>query len=120
MSAAKSVDEIHAHSQRLLELAKAGLNEIPGLILHYPNSNRVGTISFEIEGFDSRELATILSSSFGIQTRSGYHCAPRVHNQLETVASGGAVRISFGYFNSTLDVTRLVDAMKEISGVAQT
>jgi selenocysteine lyase/cysteine desulfurase len=45
--------------------------------------------------------------------RGGYHCAALAHNALGTPV-GGAVRVSFGYFNSAKDVDKLIKATADI------
>ena len=49
----------------------------------------------------------------GVQVRSGYHCAARIHEFLGT-SQGGTVRISFGPFSGIEDVEAIISATKEI------
>ena len=51
----------------------------------------------------------------GICTRGGFHCSALGHKSLGTVETG-AVRASFGIFNSSSDIDRLISAVKEIKG----
>jgi selenocysteine lyase/cysteine desulfurase len=52
----------------------------------------------------------LLEQMAGVQARSGFHCAARVHEHLGT-ASGGTVRLSFGPFNTADDVEATVAAI---------
>ena len=58
--------------------------------------------------------ADILSEDFGIAVRSGAHCAPRMHEALGTTAQG-AVRFSFGYFNTMAEADAAVEAVRSIA-----
>ena len=49
--------------------------------------------------------------------RAGYHCAPLAHKALGT-DNGGAVRVSFGYYNTVKDVEKITDAVYKISNRA--
>ena len=53
-----------------------------------------------------------LSTEYGIDTRSGGHCAPLMHGALGTVDQG-AVRFSFSHFNTEEQVECAVRALKE-------
>lgn len=64
--------------------------------------------AFNIGGLDSVKAASLLGEK--IIVRAGYHCAPLAHKALGT-ENGGAVRISFGYFNTKKDVKYAVDAV---------
>jgi selenocysteine lyase/cysteine desulfurase len=69
-----------------------------------------GIVSFTVEGYDPAEIALLLEQMAGVQARSGFHCAARVHEHLGT-ASGGTVRLSFGPFNTGEDVAATVAAI---------
>ena len=61
-----------------------------------------------------RRALRALGCDFGIATRPGAHCAPLMHRALGTEAQG-AVRFSFGYFNTTGDADAAAQAVKEIA-----
>ena len=46
--------------------------------------------------------------------RAGYHCAPLAHRAIGT-SDRGAVRASFGVFNSKNDVVKMTDYVYKIS-----
>jgi cysteine desulfurase family protein len=105
--------ESRNRAQRLL----AGLLELPNVKLYGPKSmvERVPVFSISVSNFDSLELATVLEGSWCIQTRAGFHCAPRLHEALGTAGSGGLVRISPGLFNTDQDIDRLLQALQAIA-----
>ena len=56
----------------------------------------------------------IADGDFDIAVRSGYHCAPYVHDLLGTRDRLGTVRISVGYFTTKSDIDALSDALNEL------
>lgn len=75
----------------------------------------VGTISFNIEGYDASDVGSILDDSFEIAVRPGLHCSPYCHRRLGTFPSG-AVRISPGAFNTNEELETLLTALDRIAG----
>ena len=63
---------------------------------------------------DSGEVSDILAEDYGIATRPGAHCAPRLHRALGTEEQG-AVRFSFGWYNTEEEVDEAVRAVREIA-----
>lgn len=72
-------------------------------------------VSFNVVGFDPAEVAMVLEQAAGVQARSGFHCAARVHDYLGT-ATGGTVRVSFGPFNGADDVDAVVNTVAMLAG----
>lgn len=92
------------------------LGDISSVILYCGNAqNRTSVISCNIGEMDSREVATILQSHFGVEVRAGLQCAPRMHKALGTFERGGTVRISPGYFNTIDEINLMVEAIREIA-----
>ncbi|GIO07844.1 cysteine desulfurase [Brevibacillus reuszeri] len=112
----KGVENIRQHEWDLVKQTIAQLQEIPGLQVYGPGieTERVGVVAFNVGEVDASEVSFILDQQYGIATRSGYHCTPLGHQTAGT-AQRGAVRASFGIFNSDKDVEALIDAVKEIS-----
>ncbi|MFN9272398.1 MAG: aminotransferase class V-fold PLP-dependent enzyme, partial [Planctomycetia bacterium] len=87
----------------------ARLRDVPGArVIAAPDA--AGIVSFTVEGYDPAEIAMLLEQMAGVQARSGFHCAARIHEHLGT-AAGGTVRLSFGPFNTGDDVEAVVAAM---------
>ena len=73
------------------------------------NGPRIPVLSFTLSDLDPAEAGVILDSA-GIHVRTGFHCAPWLHDLLGTSAAG-TVRVSPGPFNSladTLEVPRVL------------
>lgn len=98
---------------KLMERLIQGLREI-GVKLYLPTYH-TSVLSFNIPGYYANEVGVILNEDFDIAVRTGYHCAPFVHQFLETTECKGTVRVSLGYFNTEDDVDALVDAVKDIA-----
>ena len=68
--------KIKQREKELIELAFSGLDEIPGLNILADNiRDRLGVISFYIEGIHYNLLVQLLNDMYGIQTRGGCACA---------------------------------------------
>jgi selenocysteine lyase/cysteine desulfurase len=67
--------------------------------------------------FDAVEVgmvATLLDTEFGIEVRSGLHCAALIHDFLGTSAQG-TLRISGGHGTTLDEIDRLGEALEEIA-----
>ncbi|MBP3493431.1 MAG: aminotransferase class V-fold PLP-dependent enzyme [Oscillospiraceae bacterium] len=76
--------------------------------------DRAAIVTLNIRDLDSAQVSDYLSEYFGIATRPGGHCAPRLHQALGTVERG-AVRFSFGWHNTEYDVDMAVRAIAEVA-----
>ena len=112
---ATGIGAIHAHETALLRRFVEGVREIPGVTFYGDFSReRTAVAALNIEGMDSGEVADILSEEHGIATRPGAHCAPRMHRALGTQEQG-AVRFSFGWYNTDEEVDAAIRALREIA-----
>lgn len=71
-------------------------------------------VSLNVKDYDSGEVSDALSNDYGIATRPGAHCAPRLHIALGTKQQG-AVRFSFSYFTTKEELDAAINALKEIA-----
>ena len=58
--------------------------------------------------------ASELESEYGVYTRCGLHCAPVAHKTLGSFPKG-AVRFSFGAFNTEEQIDRAVKAVRSVA-----
>jgi len=77
-------------------------------------TQRVGTVAFNMQGYEAPDVGSILDDSFTIAVRPGLHCAPYCHKRMNTFPSG-AVRVSPGVFNTDEELATLLDALKQIA-----
>jgi selenocysteine lyase/cysteine desulfurase len=112
------VDELGRRRHRLVQGIRERLRYLPGVDMS-PLANddgRAGIVSFTMRGWPPEELGFLLQESFGIETRSGLHCAPRVHRGLGALPEG-SVRVSVAAFNTDEDVELLLGALEKTMGV---
>lgn len=104
------------HERKLLVKLSDGLSNIEGVRIlgAQPLENSVGILSFVCDRYRSEELGMILDEDFDIAVRTGYHCAPLVHDLIGSVEYGGTVRVSMGRFTTETEVQALVEAVKEL------
>ena len=108
------IENIRGHEERLTRLFIDGIKDIP-LIDVYGEFTEVRTpvVALNIDGVDPAEVSSLLDEEYSIATRPGMHCAPLAHESIGTDETG-AVRFSFGYFNTEEEVRYAVNAIKEI------
>ncbi len=101
----------------LLKLFLDEVRKIQGVALvgRGTSEGRTGVVSLDFIDEDNGEVAYILSSSYGIMTRSGMHCAPSAHKTLGTFPRG-TVRFSFSHFNTREEVHYTVECIKKLVG----
>ncbi|MFH1420235.1 MAG: aminotransferase class V-fold PLP-dependent enzyme [Planctomycetota bacterium] len=112
----RGMKKVYDHEIALLGMLQQGLSETNGVTIHGTTSleNRVATVSVTIENCDPSDVGTVLDVEYGIQTRTGLHCAPLIHDHHGT-SPRGTVRFSFGPFNTEEHVEATVKAVAEVS-----
>jgi cysteine desulfurase family protein len=110
------IDNIKEKEVKLTKLLIEGLKSIDGVKMYLPDNlyNHIGIVSLNVENYNPTELGQILDQDFNIAVRTGYHCAPAIHNFINTENLGGTVRISLGYFNSEDEINYLVKCLEEL------
>ncbi len=90
--------KISKKKNELCGLMIDGLKNL-GCELYLPCEKELHTsvVSFNVSGYTADEVGIILSEDFDIAVRTGYHCAPYVHEFLDTKNCTGTVRASVGY-----------------------
>ncbi|NNM84759.1 MAG: aminotransferase class V-fold PLP-dependent enzyme, partial [Phycisphaerales bacterium] len=105
-----------AHEQALVQRLLDALAEIEAVEVYGPSTaaNRVGTVSFNVDGYSPQELGGILDEAFSIAVRPGLHCSPYAHKSLGSFPDG-TVRVSPGAFNTEADIDKLLEALREVT-----
>lgn len=80
-------------------------------------ADRIGLVTFNLDGFAPSDLAAILDADFDICVRAGLHCAPGAHRHVGSFPAG-SVRVSVGPMNTPGDMDAVIVALKKIAGVA--
>jgi cysteine desulfurase family protein len=116
----ETVEAIHAHHTGLARQLIDELSEIEGITIYGPKlaADRTSVVSVTVEGYEPQELAAILDSTYRIQTRAGFQCAPRMHEALGTAAGGGTLRFSPGFSTTADEINKAVSALQEVAAIA--
>ena len=97
------------HEHELLEHASNQLLDIDGLRIIGSAKEKVGVISFVIEGVHHYDLGTLLDQQ-GIAVRTGHHCTQPL---MERFGVSGTTRASFACFNTMEEVDAMVGATRK-------
>ncbi len=106
-------DRIGEKERALMMRAKDMLLHTKGIEVYCPDENDGCILLFNFKNIDCEDGAALLDKS-GICVRAGLHCSPLAHNSIQT-PMGGAVRASFGYFNSPREVELFYKEVKRIA-----
>jgi cysteine desulfurase/selenocysteine lyase len=138
------MDNITSHEKKLTQYAIKKLRSIKDIIIYGSqdyvenpaegrDEDRLGVIPFNLSGFHHSLVSAILSYEEGIGVRHGCFCAhPYVSRLLGTTEEQsirlraeikrgnkanlpGAVRISFGFYNTEEEIDQLIEALEKIS-----
>ena len=115
----KGMDNIHKQEMKLWTKLKEGIESIEKVTTYCAASeeNHNAVLSFNIEGWDSGDVGTMLDVDYNIACRTGLQCAPLVHKQLGTDKIHGTVRFSIGPFNTDEHIEKAIEAVEEISSI---
>lgn len=109
------LEKIEEKESRLLRRFYEAVREIPGVTLYGDFEGRRAAIAaLNIRDYSSAEISDCLAQDYGIATRPGAHCAPRMHEALGTEEQG-AVRFSFSIFNTEDEVESAIRAVRELA-----
>jgi cysteine desulfurase / selenocysteine lyase len=105
------MDAVREHEQAIADYALEKVSEIPGLRVFGPprGPERLGPISFEIEGIHAHDVSEILDRH-GVAVRAGHHCAQPLMDRFGIAATA---RASFGVYTTEAEVDRLVDGLHD-------
>lgn len=111
-----NINENYAKEKELTDYLITEISKIRSITTFLPIdlSKHVGIVSFTMAGLISEDVGTILDEDFDIAVRTGYHCAPFIHDYIGDRKSNGTVRVGLGRYNSKDDIDKLVQALKEI------
>lgn len=111
------IQKLYEKEKYLTKLLVEGMGQIDGVTLYVPQDRErhIGIVSFQLEGYRADEVGMILDEDYHISVRTGYHCAPLVHDIIGSKTVGGTVRASLGWFSTEEDVKKLIKAVEEIS-----
>jgi cysteine desulfurase/selenocysteine lyase len=100
---------VAGHVRGLAARAAEGLDAIDGVRVLGDVADRVSVVSFAVEGAEPQRVATFLDHSAGIAVRSGHLSAQPLLNKY---GLDGAVRASFGAYNTAAEADTLIEAVE--------
>jgi len=112
----RTVESIRTVEEKLMARFLSQMADMAGPVKIYgPNDafKQTAVVSFNIDGISASDAALHFEDHYGILCRPGLHCAPSAHRTLGTFP-GGAIRFSFGYFNTNQDVDTAVEAVRSL------
>jgi len=115
----QGIENLHNQEMALWEKLKNGIENIENVITYCANSseNHNPVLSFNVKGFDSGDVGTLLDVDYNIASRTGLHCAPLVHVGLGTDKIHGSVRLSIGPFNTKDHIDQAIEAVADIASI---
>jgi len=102
---------ISEHEHALTQYALHQLKQVDNLTIIGSVSDRVGVISFVLDGIHPHDIGTVLDSE-GIAIRVGHHCAMPLIESLHLPATA---RASFGLYNNESDVDALIQGLHQVN-----
>ena len=103
-------DKIAQHDLELGAYAFAKLAGLNNIRLFGPHVGRAGLVSFLLNGIHAHDV-TELANQRGIALRGGHHCTQPLMHKLGVESTS---RASFYFYNTTEEIDRLIEVLKEI------
>lgn len=112
----RGVEDIQRAEHALMQRFYEGVRDIPGVTVYgdFSAPERCAIVALNIRDYDSSAVSDELAVTYGIATRPGAHCAPRMHKALGTTEQG-AVRFSFSFYNTEQEVDAAIAAVRAIA-----
>lgn len=113
-------NEIRQYEDKMFRYMLEKIEKLDGIIIFQkPETeeefeNHIAVISTAFEKYASDDAGTILDGEYNIAVRTGYHCAPLVHDVIGSKKYGGTIRISIGRYTTKEDIDRLVSAFEDM------
>jgi cysteine desulfurase / selenocysteine lyase len=107
------MENIAAHEHELLTYATEAVANISGVRLIGTAREKVGVLSFVMDGVHPHDVGTILDQE-GIAIRTGHHCAQPL---MERFGVEATARASFGLYNTKEEIDKLVLGIQKVQEV---
>ncbi|MCU1748055.1 cysteine desulfurase [Pseudomonas sp. 6D_7.1_Bac1] len=106
-------EAVAAHEQAVQAYATKALATVPGLRLIGTAAQKVGVLSFVLDGIHPHDIGTILDRE-GVAIRTGHHCAQPLMNRFGVAATA---RASLGCYSTEQDIDALVAGLAKVQEV---
>lgn len=106
-------NNVKEHEIKLTKYLIDSLESLEKVGVYAPvdKSKMFGIVSISVDGYSADEIGHILADEFDICIRTGYHCAPLIHEFINSTINGGTARISISGFSTKEDIDSLIDAL---------
>ena len=105
-----SKDELLQYERELLNVATEGLKKIDGLKIIGEAREKIGVVSFVIDGLHHFDVGMMLDAR-GIAVRTGHHCTQPLMSRF---GIEGTIRASFSIYNTLDEVAIFMDQLEKI------
>lgn len=106
----KDKREIMQHEANLYKFAMQTLESIPGIKFYGTASNKIGIISFTLDGIHPHDIGTI-ANEYGVAIRTGHHCTMPL---MDFLGIPGTARASLAMYNNEEDILQLYNAIQKV------
>jgi len=115
----QGMKNLHTTEMALWEKLRKGIQAIEGVKTYCAENpeNQNPVLCLNINGFEAGDVGAMLDVDYNIACRTGLHCAPQVHELLNTVDIHGAVRLSIGPFNTVEHIDLAIEAVADIASI---
>ncbi|MDE6923764.1 MAG: aminotransferase class V-fold PLP-dependent enzyme [Acetatifactor sp.] len=110
------LDKIMSYEKVIMGRIYEGLREIPGVRICGDRQPEGTALSFTVPGFSPADIGYILAGTYGIQVRTGLHCAPMIHRYLGTEKEG-TVRVSISMMTKPEEAEAFLAAIRELAAL---
>jgi len=108
----RGMESIRAHETALARRFYGAVRQIPDVKVYGNHeAEHAAIVTLNIGDLDAGAVSDELAERFGIATRPGAHCAPRLHRALGTTEQG-AVRFSWSCFNTVEETDAAAEAVR--------
>jgi cysteine desulfurase / selenocysteine lyase len=104
------IENVTAHEQDLLDYATRTLTALPGLTVVGTAAEKIGVLSFTLEGIHPHDVGTVLDQD-GIAIRTGHHCAQPV---MEFFGIPATARASLALYNTRAEIDSLAEGLRKV------
>jgi cysteine desulfurase/selenocysteine lyase len=104
------IDRVTAHEEDLLAYATRTVSAIPGLTIIGTAPEKIGVLSFVLEGVHPHDVGTVLDQE-GIAIRTGHHCAQPV---MEFFGIPATARASLALYNTREEIDALAEGIRKV------
>jgi cysteine desulfurase/selenocysteine lyase len=102
--------KIAEHDQELGAYTYEKLASLKGLRLFGPHIGRAGVVSFLLQDVHAHDVVTV-ADQWGVALRGGHHCNQPLMHKLGVESTA---RASFYFYNTTQEIDRFVEVVREI------